>query len=370
MTGARKAEPGSGPLTGLRVVEFAGLGPAPFACMMLADMGAQVLTVDRSGAKTPGATRITQRGRRRVQADLKNPSERERVLAMVDRADVLVEGFRPGVMERLELGPEIASSRNPRLVYARMTGWGQHGPLAQAAGHDINYIALTGALHAIGPADSPVPPLNLLGDYGGGGLYLVVGILAALHEARRSGRGQVVDVAITDGVVNLMAQFIGQSQSGAFTERRSSNQLDGGTPWYGVYRTSDDQHVSLGAIEPAFFARFCELAGLPQALRDSHANRSQWPMLKTALQDLFASRTLAEWCERLEGTDACFSPVLPLSQARHHAHHRARATFVEHGGAIHPAPAPRFSLTPASIQPNVETSLAEVVEALWTDSPE
>jgi alpha-methylacyl-CoA racemase len=240
-------------------------------------------------------------------------------------------------------------ARQPRLVYARMTGWGQDGPLAQAAGHDINYIAITGAVHAIGSPERPVPPLNLVGDYGGGSLYLVVGILAALHEARRSGQGQVVDAAISDGVVSLMAQFIGWQQRGLHEERRGVNTLDGGAPWYGVYETADGRHASLGAIEPAFFARFCELAGLAPEWQARQNDRAQWPALRAALERLFRGRTLDAWRALLEGSDACFAPVLPLGEAMRHPHLQARGTFIDIEGVTHPAPAPRFSRTPATI---------------------
>lgn len=338
-----------GPLTGLRVVEFAGIGPAPFACMLLADMGAEVVTVDRPGARPADMRQVVQRGRTVVHADLKEAMAREQVLQLLANSDVLVEGFRPGVMERLGLGPDPVLARQPRLVYARMTGWGQDGPLAQAAGHDINYIAITGALHAIGSAERPVPPLNLVGDYGGGSLYLVVGILAALHESRRSGQGQVVDAAISDGVVSLMAQFIGWQQRGLHEERRGVNMLDGGAPWYGVYETADDQYASLGAIEPAFFARFCELAGLPPEWQARQNDRAQWPALRAALERLFRGKTLAQLRALLEGSDACFAPVLPLSEAMQHPHHEARRTFMDVEGVTHPAPAPRFSRTPSAI---------------------
>jgi alpha-methylacyl-CoA racemase len=317
--------------------------------MLLADMGAEVVTIERPGARPADPRQVVQRGRTVVQADLKDAGDREQVLQLLANSDVLVEGFRPGVMERLGLGPEVVLARQPRAVYARMTGWGQDGPLAQAAGHDINYIAITGALHAIGPAERPVPPLNLVGDYGGGSLYLVVGILAALHEARQSGQGQVVDAAISDGVVSLMAQFIGWQQRGLHEERRAANTLDGGAPWYAVYETADGQHASLGAIEPAFFARFCELAGLPPEWADRQNDRSRWPALRKALERLFRSRTLADWRALLEGSDACFAPVLPLTEAKRHPHHAARRTFMDVDGVTHPAPAPRFSRTPSAI---------------------
>lgn len=363
MTQGGSSHVAAGPLKGLRVVEFAGIGPGPFACMLLSDMGADVVTVERSGAAAPAATQLTQRGRQRVQADLKDPASVDQVLSLLEHADVLVEGFRPGVMERLGLGPQEVARRNPRLVYARMTGWGQDGPLAQAAGHDINYIALTGALHAIGTAERPVPPLNLLGDYGGGSLYLAVGILAALHEVRRSGQGQVVDAAITDGVVNLMALFLGMAQGGTFKEQRQGNMLDGGSPWYDVYETADGQHLSIGAIEPQFFARLCELMELPDDLRRAQHDRARWPELRACLQSLFRAQPLRAWRDLLEGTDACFAPVLPLSQAKQHPHHQARRTFVDVGGVTHPAPAPRFSRTPSGIQAGRSTDIEEVVRS-------
>ncbi|MBU1442901.1 MAG: CoA transferase [Gammaproteobacteria bacterium] len=328
---------------------MAGIGPGPFACMLLADMGAEVLSVHRPDAPRADPRQIVQRGRTVVHADLKDTAAREQVLTLIAHADVLVEGFRPGVMERLGLGPDAALARQPRLVYGRMTGWGQQGPLAQAAGHDLNYIAITGALHAIGPAERPVPPLNLVGDYGGGSLYLVVGILAALHEARASGKGQVVDAAIVDGSASLMAQFIDWQQRGLHSERRESNALDGGAPWYAVYETSDGLHVSLGAIEPAFFAQFCEAVGLPADLSEKQNDRAQWPSMRAALAALFRERTRAEWQALLEGTDACFAAVLPLSEARQHPHLQARGTFVDVGDVVHPAPAPRFSRTPSAI---------------------
>ncbi len=359
----------SGPLRGLRVVEFAGLGPAPFACMLLSDMGADVVTIDRSSARRPDAAQLTQRGRTRVTGDLKDPAFVQEVLGLLEHADVLVEGFRPGVMERLGLGPNVVAKCNPRLVYARMTGWGQDGPLAQAAGHDINYIAITGALHAIGPADRPVPPLNLLGDYGGGSMFLLVGILAALHYARESGKGQVVDAAITDGVHSLMSLFTGLGQRGQFIEQRESNMLDGGVPWYGIYETLDGQHVSLGPIEPQFFREFCELAGLPEPMWSAQHDRHRWVELRECLAATFRQRTLGAWCEFLEGSDACFAPVLPLSAAMKHPHNVARGAFVKLDGITHPAPAPRFSLTPSSIQGapgSVESDIMSV-RRCWED---
>jgi len=352
-----------GPLQGLRIVEFAGLGPAPFACMLLADMGAEVVLVDRPGARAGDPLQIVNRGRTLVQADLKNAQDRERIGELIDRADVLVEGFRPGVMERLGLGPEVARQRNPRLVYARMTGWGQDGPLAQAAGHDINYIAITGALAAIGTPERPVVPLNLVGDFGGGSLYLVAGILAAVLEARSSGQGQVVDAAITDGVISLMTLFLSQQQRGDFQDRRESNLLDGGAPWYGVYRTADDRYVSLGALEPQFFAVFCERSGLDPLWQEKRKDKAQWPALRQALTQLLGARTQAQWTALFEGSDACLSPVLPLGEAAAHAHNQARQSFVAVDHVLHPAPAPRFSRTP-SAHPSAPPREAECLQAV------
>lgn len=340
-----------GPLSGLRVVEFAGLGPAPFACMLLSDMGADVVMVERPGKKLGDPTNIVGRGRKIIVADLKDAAQCDGVKRLIDRADVLVEGFRPGVMERLGLGPDELAARNPRLVYGRMTGWGQYGPLAQAAGHDLNYIAVTGALDAIGPAEGPpLPPLNLVGDFGGGSLYLVMGLLAALYEARTSGRGQVVDAAISDGVISLMAAVASQAARGSHREKRGSNLLDGGAPFYRTYRCADGQYVAVAAIEPQFFALFCEKVGLPPELRAAQQDRSAWPRMHAALESIFAAKPCAAWSALLEGTDACFGPVLPLSQAADHPHNRARGAFVEVAGVRQPAPAPRFSRSPSAVQ--------------------
>jgi alpha-methylacyl-CoA racemase len=359
----------TGPLAGLRVVEFAGLGPGPFACMLLSDMGADVVTVDRPGKRLGDRSNLAGRGRTVVFADLKDAAARAGVLDLIDRADVLVEGFRPGVMERLGLGPEELAERNPRLVYGRMTGWGQAGPLAHTAGHDIGYIALSGALHAIGPAGgAPVPPLNIVGDYGGGSLFLVAGILAALHERQRSGRGQVVDAAITDGVLSLMTHFAASSLRGQFDDtRRGSNLLDGGAPYYAVYETADARHVAVGAIEPAFFALLCERLGVAPELRNAQNDRARWPALRAEFTRLFAQRSRAEWQALLEDSDACFAPVLALGEAAGHPHHLARQAFVDIDGVRQPAPAPRFSRTPSTVQgpaPGAATPLVQVL-ARW-----
>ncbi len=362
---AARPRSASGPLAGLRVVEFAGIGPGPFACMLLSDMGADVVTVDRPGKGSDHAGGIMGRGRRSVVADLKQAADRDRILALLDEADILVEGFRPGVMERLGLGPEVVHARNPRLVYGRMTGWGQSGPLAHAAGHDINYIAITGALHAIGPADgAPVPPLNLVGDYGGGSLYLVVGILAALHEARASGQGQVVDAAITDGTLSLMSLAYLQHSRGQMTLSRGSNVLDGGAPYYGAYPTADGQYVSIGPIEPQFFAQLCDKLGLPADLHDAQHDRARWPALRAAIAAAFATGSRADWITRLEGSDVCFAPVLDLQEAASHPHNQARQAVVTVDGLLQPAPAPRFSRTPSAIQTGLPPAqdVAAVIE--------
>lgn len=338
-----------GPLQGLRVIELASIGPGPMCAMLLADMGADVVRVDRtepSGLGVPIDKRfeVTGRSRRSVALDLKNPAGRDAVLRLVERADVLIEGFRPGVAEKLGLGPGDCRARNPRLVYGRMTGFGQTGPLAQAAGHDLNYIALTGALDAIGPAGAkPVPPLNLVGDYGGGALYLAMGLLAALHERQSSGRGQVVDAAMVDGAASLMSIFYGLHAGGRWGEPRGENLLDGGAPFYDTYETADGRHVSIGALEPKFFAELVQRIGLDARFVARQYDRRAWPELRAALAAALRSKTRAQWCALLEGTDACFAPVLSLDEAPAHAHAAARGGFVELDGVVQPGPAPRFS---------------------------
>jgi alpha-methylacyl-CoA racemase len=356
-----------GTLRGLRVVEFAGLGPAPFACMQLADMGAEVVTIERPQARIGDARNIVRRGRSVVPLDLKTPEGKDQARMLVDHADVLVEGFRPGVMERIGLGPDTALERNPRLVYARMTGWGQEGPLAHTAGHDINYIALSGALHAIGPRERPVPPLNLLGDYGGGSLYLVTGILAALFERQRSGCGQVVDAAIVDGAVSLMTQFVGMKLRGTFVEERESNMLDGAAPYYTVYETADGRHVAVGAIEPQFFAKLCERIGLEPVWIEARNDRSRWPELRQGLAAVFRSRARDEWAALLQDTDCCVSPVLSLGEVEQHPHNMMRNALVQVERVAQPAPAPRFSRTPSRARPvaSAAETCADVI-ARWT----
>lgn len=359
----------TGPLRDLRVIEFAGLGPAPFAGMMLADMGADVVRIDRKGTTTARPTDITSRGRRVVELDLKNAEDVTSARALINSADVLIEGFRPGVMERMGLGPDNSGITNPGLVYARMTGWGQTGPLSKVAGHDINYIAITGALAAIGTEDSgPVPPLNLVGDYGGGALYLIAGILAARIEALRSGRGQVVDCAMCDGVVSMMTLFHSLKAEGLWDPgRRAANLLDGGAPFYGTYRCADGRFVAVGALEPQFYALLREKAGLDDPAFDAQNDRDSWPAFRRAAEAVFATRTQAEWCDLLEGSDACFAPVLTMDEAAEHPHLVARSTFIEVDGIRQAAPAPRFSRTPSAVgsPPEAPVEAAAVLDQ-WT----
>jgi len=342
---------GKGPLSGVKVLEFAGIGPGPFCAMLLSDMGAEVIRIDRKGAQGGSKFDVTARGRKSVALDLKNPDGIEAVLKLVEQADILQEGFRPGVMERLGLGPDIVLKRNPKIVYGRMTGWGQEGPLAHAAGHDINYISLTGALHAIGPKEGkPVPPLNLVGDFGGGALYLAMGMLAALLSARDTGKGQVVDTAMTDGATSLMSMFFGFMASGMWEDDRYRNMLDGGAHFYDTYECSDGNFISLGSIEPQFYALLREKAGLNDPAFDAQMDKGQWPQLKEKLATVMKSKSRDEWCEIMEGTDICFAPVLSIGEAKDHPHNKARETIVERDGVVQPNVAPRFFGTPSEIQ--------------------
>ena len=342
---------GQGPLSGLKVVEFAGIGPGPFCGMLLSDLGADVVRIDRQGGRGGAKTDITSRGRRSVALDLKSPAAVEVCLKLMEKADATFEGFRPGVMERLDLGPDVALKRNPKLVYGRMTGWGQSGPYSQAAGHDINYIAISGALGAIGPAARPSPPLNLVGDFGGGALYLAFGLLAAVIHARASGQGQVVDCAMTDGAASLMAMFYGMKATGMWSDNRRSNLLDGGAQFYDAYETADGKFISLGSIEPQFYALLLEKTGLKDdPAFQAQMDRSQWPALKAKLEAVIKTKTRDEWCAIMDGTDVCFAPVLNLEEAPKHPHNAARATFIEVEGVTQPAPAPRFSATPGAVQ--------------------
>ncbi|WP_051814552.1 CaiB/BaiF CoA-transferase family protein [Streptomyces iakyrus] len=351
MTTART--PGHGPLSGVRVVELAGIGPGPFAAMLLADLGADVVRVDRPGG--PGlainpACDVTNRNKRSVVVDLKAPDGPEQVLDLAARGDILVEGYRPGVAERLGVGPAPCHARNPRLVYGRMTGWGQDGPLAQRAGHDIAYIAPTGTLGMIGrPDEPPAVPANLLGDYAGGSLYLVVGVLAALHHARATGTGQVVDAAIVDGTAHLSTMIHGMLAAGGWQDRRGANLLDGGCPYYGTYETADGRYMAVGALEPQFYAEFLTLLGVEDRAA-ARKDVARWGELREEVAARFKSRTRDEWTAVFDGTDACVAPVLSLREAPHHPHLAARGTFTDHGGITQPAPAPRFSATPTSVR--------------------
>lgn len=366
----------AGPLAGVRVVEMVGIGPCPFAAMMLADMGAEVIRIDRkaaSGADGPYpvlGTRhdVMARGRRSLALDLKQVPGRGAAMRLVEQADVLLEGFRPGVMERLGLGPDDdCLERNPRLVYGRVTGWGQTGPLAQAAGHDINYLALSGMLHPTGRADSPPPPpLNLVGDFGGGGMMLAFGIVCAVLEARQSGQGQVVDAAMTDGAALLGAMMYGLRAQGSWSGQREANLLDGGAPFYDSYACLDGKFITIGAIEPQFFATLLHLTGQEDPLFTKRWNKANWPALKERFAALFATRTRDEWCRLLEGTEVCFAPVLDLTEAPRHPHNTARRTFVEIDGVTQPSPAPRFSRT-APATPGAPSSPGADSEAILAD---
>jgi alpha-methylacyl-CoA racemase len=365
---------GTGPLAGLRVVELEGIGPVPHAAMVLADLGADVVRIGRpSGGLRlgpAGAVDPTLRGRRLVAANLKEPEGREALLSLVAQADVLLEGLRPGVTERLGVGPDECHQRNPRLVYARMTGWGQEGPLAARAGHDINYISLTGALHAIGRAgERPVPPLNLVGDFGGGSMLLVTGVLAALWEAQRSGQGQVVDAAMVDGASLLVQMVWGLLPAGVWTDERGVNLLDGAAPFYDTYTCADGRHVAVGAIEPQFYRALLEGLELSADELGEQMDRSRWPQVKAKFTEVFATRTRDEWAEVFAATDACVTPVLAFGEVAAHPHMAARGTVVDHDGTMQAAPAPRFSRTSTAI-PASRPEQAGVAEILkdWSTS--
>ncbi|MBP2229436.1 alpha-methylacyl-CoA racemase [Azospirillum agricola] len=370
----------TGPLAGLRVIEIAGIGPGPFCAMMLSDMGAEVIRIDRAappdqGIDIPVLSNVTNRGRRSAVLDLKSPEGVEALKRLVARADALIEGFRPGVMERLGLGPDELLAVNPGLVYGRITGWGQEGPLAKAAGHDLNYIALSGMLHAIGPADRPLPPLNLIGDYGGGAMYLAFGMVCALLERAKSGKGQVVDAAMVDGAASLGAALYGLLDAGLWRDRRAGNLLDGGVPWYDSYETSDGKHIAIGPLEPRFYDAMLELLGVTDdTLRATLRDRSEanWPRLRAALAGIFRTRTRDDWCARLEGTDVCFAPVLSMAEAPHHPHTVAREGFVAVGGVVQPAPAPRFSRSRPAVQgpPPAPGEHTRDILADWGFTPE
>jgi alpha-methylacyl-CoA racemase len=355
-----------GPLSGLRVMEFAGIGPGPHVAMLLANLGAEVLRIDRPGGNGyPNP--IVDHGLSSLTIDVRTPEGRARCLEIAECVDVVIEGNRPGVMERLGLGPEAMMQRNPRLIYGRMTGWGQTGPLANSAGHDINYIALTGALAAIGRTGEPAqPPLNLVGDFGGGSMFLAFGIAAALWEREKSGKGQVIDASIVDGVASLMTFFAGLVPSGAISLERSANFLGGAAPFYRCYRCADGKEISVGAIEPKFYAELLERMGAADSLKSEQRDATTWPDRSAALAAIFASKTAAEWCALLEGSDACFAPVLTLQESVQHPHMKAREAYVEHNGYHHAAAAPRFSRTPGAV---VAAPSGEELLSSWAARP-
>lgn len=363
----------SGPLAGYKIIELAGIGPNPMCAMMLADMGAEVIHVDRVtdsdlGINVDPKYMLLNRGRRSIAVDLKTPAGVELVLRLISDADALIEGFRPGVTERLGLGPDICMARNEKLVYGRVTGWGQHGTLAKAAGHDINYISLTGAAYAIGrEGQPPSPPLNLVGDFGGGGMLLALGVVAALLEAQNSGKGQVVDAAMTDGASILMTALYGMHGAGAWSDKRESNFLDGGAHFYNAYETAEGQFISIASIESKFYAEFLELTGFDDPSHTAHQDKGMWSENRIKMAQLIKTKTRSDWCELLEGTDVCFAPILSLSEAPSHPHNRSRDTFVENDGVVQPAPAPRFSRTPSQIQsaPSVPGSDTDAVLSDW-----
>lgn len=360
-----------GPLSGFRIIELSGIGPGPFCGMMLGDMGADVIRIDRPGGNpsAEGGHDVLFRNRRAVAVNLKHPDGVKTVLKLCEKADAIFEGYRPGVAERLGVGPAQCMAHNPKLVYGRMTGWGQSGPLAQAAGHDINYIALTGALHAIGRAgERPMPPLNLVGDFGGGGMLLAFGIVCALLEAQKSGKGQVVDAAMVDGAAALMAMFYGMKGKGLHRPERGTNVLDTGAHFYEVYETKDGKYISIGSIEPQFYALLCQKANLPADPFAAQFNMSAWPQMKVKIAEIFKLKSRAEWCELMEGTDVCFAPVLDLDEAPKHQHAMARHAFMDVGGMVQPAPAPRFSRSAThSVQPKAATRVGTDTKSVLAD---
>lgn len=359
-----------GPLSGVRIVEFGGIGPGPFCGMLLCDLGADVIRIDRKDFSQPYPL-LAHRGRRSVALDLKSPDGVEACLALMERAELMYEPYRPGVMERLGLGPDVALKRNPRLVYGRMTGWGQTGPLAHTAGHDINYLALAGGLHAIGTPDRPTPPLNLVADFAGGALYLSFGLLAGLTHARATGQGQVIDVAMTDGVASLMTTVYGRMLGGQWRDERGVNLLDGGAPFYSTYQCADGKWIAIGALEPQFYALLRKKIGADEALFDAQHNRELWPAQRKRFAEIFASRTRDEWSALLSDSDCCFAPVLSLNEALENNHQAARGTYIEMDGVRQPGPAPRFSGTPGRVRAPPPKNGADTKSALeaWGVDP-
>jgi len=359
-----------GPLGGTKILEVGGIGPVPFCAQMLSDMGADILRVERPGmprTMVEAKYDVWHRGRRSIAINLKNPKGVEALLNLVEKADALIEGFRPGVMENLSLGPDVCLKRNPKLIYGRMTGWGQEGPLAQAAGHDINYIALSGTLHAIGRVgENPLPPLNIIGDLGGGGMLLAFGVVCGMLEAKKSGKGQVVDTAMVDGSAILMGFFFGARAAGFWTDDRGTNLLDGGAHFYDTYETADGKWISVGSIEPQFYDLLLKLGGIDDPDFEIQMDRSKWPELKEKIAAIFKAKTRDEWCEIMENTDVCFAPVLTFDEAMKHPHNVARKTFVDVGGVMQPAPAPRFSRTQPVI-PNPAPEPGEHTESALKD---
>ncbi len=360
-----------GPLAGVKIIEMKGIGPGPYAGQLMADLGAEVIVVERASKPNsiapPSAMDVNSRGKKSIALDLRKPEGLETLLKLVESADVIFEGNRPGVAERLGFGPEVCQERNPKIIYGRMTGWGQTGTLAHSAGHDYNYISLTGAAAAIGTKDQPVPPLNVVGDYAGGSMFLVVGILAALIEVQKSGKGQVIDTAITDGSAHLMSMFYTMGKLGAWNTNRESNMLDGGIPYYGAYETADGKHVSIGPIEPQFFAEMIQKAGMPESFIQDQNNPEKWGEIKATFVETFKSKTRDEWAEIFEGSDACVAGILDYKEAIEHPHNKSRETYIEVNGDMQPAPAPRFSRTECAVPaaPSSEGADTKEVLANW-----
>lgn len=360
-----------GPLAGIKIIEMKGIGPGPYAGQILADLGAEVIVVERASKPNsiapPSAMDVNARGKKSIALDLRKPAGLETLMKLIEQADAIFEGNRPGVAEKLGFGPDVCLARNPKIIYGRMTGWGQTGTLAHSAGHDMNYISLTGAAAAIGSKETPVPPLNIVGDYAGGSLFLVVGMLSALLEAQRSGKGQVIDAAITDGSAHLMSMFYTLSKLGAWNSKRESNLLDGGTPYYAAYQTADGKHLSVGAIEPQFFAEMVERAGLPESFIEDQNNPAKWGEIRATMVETFKSKSRDEWVQIFEGSDACVAGILDYQEAVEHPHNQSRKTYVEVNGDLQPAPAPRFSRSecPVPAAPSAEGADTKQVLSAW-----